>query len=127
MANENAKSAEGRAIVELAAAKADDKKADQIKILDVEGVSLLADYFLICSGQTSIKVRAIAQHVEEELTNAGYKLYGAEGMSDGIWVLLDFGTVIVHVMREQEREFYNIERLWSQGRLENWQPAAANQ
>ncbi|HEY9722978.1 MAG TPA: ribosome silencing factor [Oscillatoriaceae cyanobacterium] len=116
-----------RAIVEMAAAKADDKKADQIKILDVEGISMLADYFLVCSGQTSIKVRAIAQFVEEELTNAGHKLYGMEGLADGVWVLLDFGTVIVHVMREKEREFYNLERLWAQGRVENYEPAAANQ
>lgn len=113
---------DGRALVEFAAEKADDKKADQIKIFDVEGISLLADYFLLCSGQTSIKVRAIAQHVEEELTNAGHKLYGMEGMSDGLWVLLDFGTVIVHIMREQEREFYNLERLWSHGRIESWEP-----
>lgn len=124
MANETS---EARAIVEMAAAKADDKKADQIKILDVEGVSMLADYFLVCSGQTSIKVRAIAQYVEEELTKAGYKRYGMEGLADGVWVLLDFGTVIVHVMREKEREFYNLERLWAQGRVENYVPAAANQ
>lgn len=114
-----------RTMVELAAEKADEKKADEIKILDVQGVSLLADYFLLCSGQTSIKVRAIAQHVEEELTKAGYKLHGMEGMQDGIWVLMDFGTLIVHVMRTQEREFYNLERLWSQGRVEEWNPQAA--
>lgn len=117
---------DGRALVEAAAAKADEKKGDDIKIFDVQGVSVLADYYLLCSGQTSIKVRAIAQFVEEELTKAGHKLYGAEGMSDGLWVLLDFGTVIVHVMRTQEREFYNLERLWSQGRVEDWAPAASS-
>lgn len=116
---------EGRRIVELAANKADDKKADDIKIIDVTGISQLADYYLVCSGQTSVKVRAIAQHVEEELTNAGHRLYGIEGMSDGLWVLLDFGTAIVHVMRSQEREFYNLERLWSQGKVETYTPAAA--
>jgi ribosome-associated protein len=115
---------EGRRIVEMAAAKADDKKADDIKLIDVTGVSQLADYYMICSGQTSVKVRAIAQHVEEELTNAGFRLYGIEGMSDGLWVLLDFGTCIVHLMRTQEREFYNLERLWSQGKVESYQPAA---
>ena len=115
---------DGRSLVEAAAAKADEKKADDIRILDVEGISSLADFYMLCSGQTTIKVRAIAQFVEEELTNAGHKLYGAEGMSDGLWVLLDFGTVIVHVMRTQEREFYNLERLWSQGRNEAWAPPA---
>lgn len=120
---------DSRALVELAAEKADDKKADEIKILDVRGVSLLADYFLLCSGQTTVKVRAIAQNVEEELTNAGHKLYGMEGLQDGLWVLMDFGTVIVHVMREQEREFYNLERLWSSSNVETYHSsqAAANQ
>ena len=113
---------EGRRIINMAAAKADDKKADDIKIIDVTGVSQLADYYLVCSGQTSVKVRAIAQHIEEELTNAGHRTYGIEGMSDGLWVLLDFGTAIVHVMREQEREFYNLERLWSTGKAESYRP-----
>lgn len=117
---------EGRALVELAAKLADEKKGDEIKIFDVEGVSLLADFYLLCSGQTSIKVKAIAQFIEEELTKAGHTLYGSEGMSDGLWVLLDFGTVIVHVMRTQEREFYNLERLWSQARVESWAPTASN-
>jgi ribosome-associated protein len=116
---------EGRRIVEMAAAKADDKKADDIKIIDVTGISMLADFYLVCSGQTSVKVRAIAQHVEEELTNAGHRLYGIEGMSDGLWVLLDFGTCIVHVMRQQEREFYNLERLWSTGKVETYASAEA--
>ena len=115
---------DGRALVELAAELADAKKADDIRLFDVEGISLLADFGLLCSGQTSIKVRAIAQHVEEELTKAGHKLYGSEGLSDGLWVLLDFGTLIVHVMRTQEREFYNLERLWSTGHVEAWAPAA---
>ncbi|MDB5100007.1 MAG: ribosome silencing factor [Cyanobacteria bacterium RYN_339] len=114
---------DGRALVELAASKADDKKGDEIMIFDVQGVSTLADFYLLCSGQTNIKVRAVAQFIEEELTNAGHKLYGMEGMADGLWVLLDFGTVIVHIMRTQEREFYNLERLWNQGMIEKWAPA----
>lgn len=113
---------DARAVVEMAAKLADDKKADNIKILDVQGVSLLADYFLLCGGETAVKVRAIANHIEEELTNAGHKIYGMEGITEGHWVLLDFGTVIVHVMRNQEREFYNLERLWSQGKVETYQP-----
>ena len=113
-----------RALVELAANKADEKKGDDIKLFDVQGVSMLADYYLLCSGQTTIKVKAIAHFVEDELTKAGHKLYGSEGQHDGLWVLLDFGTVIVHVMRTQEREFYNLERLWSHGRAETWAPTA---
>ena len=115
--------ATSRALVEMAANKADDKKADDIKIFDLQGVSLLADYILLCSGQTTVKTKAIAQHVEEELTKAGHTLQGSEGWTEGVWVLLDFGTLIVHVMRDQEREYYNLERLWSQGSVESWTPA----
>ena len=115
--------ATSRALVEMAANKADDKKADDIKIFDLQGISLLADYILLCSGQTTVKVKAIAQHVEEELTKAGHVLHGSEGWSEGVWVLLDFGTLIVHVMRDQEREYYNLERLWSTSSVETWAPA----
>lgn len=110
-------------LIEMAANKADDKKADDIKLFDLNGISLIADRVLLCSGQTTVKVRAVAQHVEEELTKAGYTLYGSEGWSDSVWVLLDFGTVIVHVLRTQEREFYNLERLWSQAPSVSWEPA----
>ncbi|MEB3222200.1 MAG: ribosome silencing factor [Candidatus Sericytochromatia bacterium] len=111
---------DSRPLVELAAHKADDKKADDIRIFNLDGVSLLADYILLCSGQTTVKVRAIAQHIEEELTKAGHKLYGSEGWSEAVWILLDFGTVIVHVMRSQEREFYNLERLYGSCPSEAW-------
>ena len=115
---------DSRTLVEFAANKADDKKADDIKIFDLQGISLMADYILLCSGQTTVKVKAVAQYVEEEVTNAGYTLQGSEGWAEGVWILLDFGTLIVHVMRDQEREYYNLERLWSQAKIESWQPAA---
>lgn len=114
---------DSRTLVALAANKADDKKADDIKIFDLQGISLMADYILLCSGQTTVKVKAVAQYVEEEVTRAGYTLQGSEGWAEGVWILLDFGTLIVHVMRDQEREFYNLERLWSQAKIESWQPA----
>lgn len=115
----------GRELALLIAAKADEKKARDIKILDMEGVSLLADYMVIVSGQTAVQVRAIAQFIDEELKKSDQKIYGLEGRNEGHWVLLDYGTVIVHVMREEEREFYNLERLWSQGRVETYEPAAS--
>lgn len=113
---------DSRALVELAANKADDKKADDIKIFDLQGVSLMADYILLCSGQTTVKVKAVAQHIEDEVTKAGYQLQGSEGWAEGVWILLDFGTLVVHVMRDKEREYYNLERLWSQAKIESWQP-----
>ena len=112
-------------IATLAAQAADEKKAQAIVLLDLEDISMMADYFVLCNGNTPIQVRAIAQHIEEKLTAAGYKLYRSEGMQQGRWVLLDFGTVIVHVMHEHEREYYNLERLWSQGKLIPFQTEAA--
>ena len=119
-----AEQVDSRALVELAANKADDKKADDIKIFDLQGISLMADFILLCSGQTTVKVKAVAQHIEEEVTKAGYTLQGSEGWAEGVWILLDFGTLIVHVMRDKERESYNMERLWSQAKIESWEPAA---
>ena len=118
-----ADAADSRALVDLAAHKADDKKADDIKIFDMNGISLLTDYVLLASGQTTVKVKAIAQYVEEELTKAGYTLHGSEGWAEAVWILMDFGTLIVHVMRTKEREYYNLERLWSNTPVESWSSA----
>lgn len=116
-----------RAISNVAAQAADEKKAKAIVLLDLEEVSTMADYFVLCSGSTPIQVRAIAQHIEDKLTEAGYKLYRpVEGMAVGNWVLLDFGVVVVHVMLDREREFYGLERLWGQGRMVPYQTEAAS-
>ena len=95
-----------------AALTAEDKKAKDVKILDIRSITTVADYFVICSGTTATHVKAIADHVEEKLTALGYPLHHVEGYQNGRWILLDFGDVVVHVMQEQEREFYNLERLW---------------
>ncbi|MBU6428681.1 MAG: ribosome silencing factor [Cyanobacteria bacterium REEB65] len=109
----------------LAAQAADEKKAQAIMLLDLQAVSLLADFFVLCNGTTPIQVRAIAQNVQDSLEAAGFRLSRSEGMQEGRWVLLDFGVVIVHVMHEREREFYNLERLWNQARLVPYQAAAS--
>ncbi len=109
----------------LAAQAADEKKGQAIALIDLQSVSLMADYFVLCNGQTPIQVRAIARHIEDKLAEAGYQLRRVEGMHEGRWVLMDFGAVIVHVMHEHEREFYNLERLWNQGRLVPYQAATA--
>lgn len=115
-----------RTLSNLAAQAADEKKAKAIVLLDLEAVSTMADYFVICNGATPLQVRAIAQHVEETLTEAGYRLYRPiEGLTAGSWVLLDFGVVIVHVMLDREREFYGLERLWTGGKMLPYQAATA--
>lgn len=90
----------------------EDKKGRDIIVLDIQRVSLIADYFLICSGNSFIQVKAIAENIEEKLEEKGIKVIRREGLNEGKWVLLDYGDVVVHVFQEEERRFYNLERLW---------------
>ncbi|SKA94677.1 ribosome-associated protein [Caloramator quimbayensis] len=89
------------------------KKALDIKILNVTDLSPIADYFVICSGNSSVQVRAIADEIEEKMSEKGYTLSHREGYNGAGWILLDYGNVIAHVFHKDEREFYNIERLWA--------------
>lgn len=96
-----------------AAVKAlDDKKASNIELIDVKKQTSLAEYFVIASCQSTVQVKACADEVEEQLENINEKLLHREGYSTGSWVLLDYGDVVVHVMQQEMREFYGIERLW---------------
>lgn len=100
----------------LAAAAADDRKAGDMVLLDIGEVSYLADYLLIVSGYSNAQLRAISQSIQEKIKDT-YGLYpmSAEGESQGSWVLIDYGDVIVHVMAPESREFYNLEAFWSHG------------
>ena len=97
----------------LARQAAEDKKAYDIIILDIRNISIIADYFVICSGRSSINVQAIAggivDKVKEELSGL---IPRKEGVREGRWILLDYGDVVVHIFQEDERRFYNLERLW---------------
>lgn len=99
---------------------ADNKKAFDIKVLDLKDISPITDYFIICSGSSTIQVRAIADEIEEKLVNAGHNLYHKEGYSTGRWILLDFGRVIIHVFHTEDREFYSLERLWADAEVINY-------
>ena len=90
----------------------EDKKAGNIEILDVSEQTSLGDYFIIASCQSSVQVRACVDEVEEKMEEAGYELHHKEGYRGGSWILMDYGDVIVHVMQQEMREFYSIERLW---------------
>ncbi len=96
----------------LAAEAAADKKATDIVVLAVSELLVITDYFVLCTGNTDRQVKVIAEEVEKALKAAGLTLVGAEGEREGIWVLLDFGEVVVHVFQPQEREFYRLEKLW---------------
>lgn len=96
----------------LAALVAEDKKAREIAVLEVRDVTPIADYFVVCSGQSTLQVRAIADAIIERMEGTGHPLRHIEGYEGGRWVLLDYGDVIVHVFLADERDYYGIERLW---------------
>lgn len=92
----------------------DSKKARDVKMLDISNLTSLADIFIICSCSSGVQVRACADEADEKASEAGFNLTHKEGYAGGEWVLLDFGDVVVHVMTEKTREFYDIERLWDE-------------
>ena len=99
-------------MAKIAKVALEDKKGEDIKILDLNGLSNIADYFIIGSGNNPNQIRAMADSVDEMLHKAGYKLLHAEGYSSGIWILLDYGSLLVHVFDKEQRSFYSLERIW---------------
>jgi ribosome-associated protein len=95
---------------------ASDKKASDVILLDIRNVSIIADYFVICSGQNTRQIQAIADAIDEELGKQGANVLHREGGATTGWLLLDFGDVIVHIFGPKEREYYRLERLWSEAK-----------
>ncbi|MCD7818767.1 MAG: ribosome silencing factor [Lachnospiraceae bacterium] len=93
-----------------------EKKAEDIKIINIENVSVLADYFIIASGTNRNQVQAMADNVEEVLYKAGYPAKQTEGYRTANWILIDYGDIIVHVFDSENRLFYDLERIWRDGR-----------
>ena len=91
---------------------ADDKKALDIIVLNMEGVSVMADQFIICHANSERQVQAIAREVIDQATKAGFPIRRMEGFESGRWVLADLGDVVVHVFHKDERDHYNLEKLW---------------
>ena len=102
-----------RQIAAIAAKALDDKNAKDIKVLDTSAQTVLADYFVICNGTSSTHIKALVDEVDRQLSEAGEPPLKREGMRSDIWVLMDFGCVIVHIFTDEARNFYNLERLWS--------------
>lgn len=96
---------------------AEDKKAMNIVALDLRGVSLISDYFVICHGNSDVQVQAIATEIRKRAHDGGVTIKGIEGMDSARWVLMDLGDVIVHIFHRDERDYYNIERLWSDAKV----------
>ncbi len=102
-----------RELAQKAASVADAKKAEDVLILNVQGLSFITDYFVIASAKNSALVKAIADELENKLGEAGVPCSHKEGYSDARWILMDFGDVVAHIFLESERDFYNLEQLWA--------------
>lgn len=93
----------------------EDKKAEDIQIIDISNVSVIADYFVIASGNNRNQVQALADNVEEVCGRAGYPIRQTEGYDSANWILMDYSDVIVHVFSREDRLFYDLERIWRDG------------
>ncbi|NEU31618.1 ribosome silencing factor [bacterium LRH843] len=96
----------------LAVKALDDKKAENIVALNMKGISLIADYFVICHGNSDKQVQAIATELKKVLQEKGHDIKRLEGYDHARWILIDIGDVVVHIFHKEERVYYNLEKLW---------------
>lgn len=93
----------------------DDKKGNDIHVIDISHVSVIADYFIIANGENRSQVQAMSDNVEELLGRAGYHPRQIEGYASANWILLDYGDIVVHIFSADDRRFFNLERIWQDG------------
>lgn len=105
----------------LLAAGLDRKKADHIEILDLRNITILADYFVLASGFARIQIQALCDAAREEARKIGKKCRSVEGYDDSGWILMDYGDVVVHLLTEESRDYYRLERLWGDAPRVDWQ------
>ncbi|MBU5458822.1 ribosome silencing factor [Anaerostipes sp. MSJ-23] len=106
-------------MVKIAYQALDDKLAEDIKVIDIREVSVVSDYFIIADGTNKNQVQAMVDNVQEELEKAGYPMKQMEGYRAGSWVLLDFNDIIIHIFDKENRLFYDLERIWKDGKEVN--------
>ena len=106
---------EARELVRTAYEALNEKKAEDIKIIDISGLTIMADYFIISTGNSVSQVNALVDNVEEKLSEKQCFLKTKEGAASGGWVLMDFGDIIVHIFDRDKRLFYDLERIWRDG------------
>lgn len=105
------------AMAKMAIAALADKKGEDIKVIDISEVSVIADYFIIAGGDNPNKIQAMCNNVEEVLGRAGYPCRQVEGYDTANWILMDFGDVIIHIFDKENRLLYDLERIWRDGRM----------
>lgn len=108
---------QAKEMVKLAVSALEDKKGEDIRVIDIHEVSVLADYFLIASGGNANQVQAMTDNVEEILGKAGYLCRQIEGYQSANWILMDYGDIIVHIFCREDRLFYDLERIWRDGKV----------
>ena len=113
MANTKERSGE---LARIAIAALEEKKATDIRVIDISEVSVLADYFIIANGSNRPQMQAMSDEVSEKMEKAGAVLKQVEGYDNASWILMDFGDVIVHIFGEQDRLLYDLERIWRDGK-----------
>jgi ribosome-associated protein len=97
----------------------EDKKAKDIRIVDIKELSTLADYFVLSSGTSVTHIKMLSDEVEKRMEEENVKILHREGYNSARWILIDYGSVVVHIFHEEDRDFYNLERLWSDGMKEH--------
>lgn len=107
---------ESKKMARIAVQALEDKKAEDLTILDISGVSVIADYFIIASGNNRNQVQAMADNAEEALGRAGYEPKQIEGYQSASWILMDYKDIILHIFSEEDRSFYDLERIWRDGK-----------
>ncbi|HHU72626.1 MAG TPA: ribosome silencing factor [Clostridiales bacterium] len=94
----------------------EDKKGEDIQVIEIKEISIIADYFIIANGSNSSQVDALVDNVKEVLAKKGYEPLRIEGVRSASWILMDYGDVVVHVFSKEDRLFYNLERIWRDGK-----------
>ena len=107
---------QAKKMAKIAVKALEDKKAEDVKIIDIGGVSTIADYFIIANGNNQNQLQAMRDAVEEDLYKAGYPVKQIEGNSNSSWMLMDYNDIIVHVFSKEDRLFYDLERIWKDGK-----------
>lgn len=106
-------------LLRIAVKAADDKRAEDIVALNMKGISLIADYFIICHGNSDKQVQAIAREIKEKAEENQFEVKRIEGFDEAKWILIDLGDVVIHIFHRDERTYYNLERLWGDAPLED--------
>ncbi len=104
-----------RELAEIAVKALDSKKGKEIRLIRIDKITTIAEYFVICTGTSNTQINALCDAVEKELTEKGEEPLHREGYRGGTWVLLDYGCVVVHVFNDEARKFYSLEHLWADG------------